>query len=67
MEARKHLLAARSAFLFSAFLPLEALNQRSVPSIENIEEAMTVKNARADQLIFDSAEIICNFAKVPYF
>jgi hypothetical protein len=40
VEARKHLLAARSAFLFSAFLPLEALKQRFVPSKGNIEKAI---------------------------
>ena len=44
VEARKHLLAARSAFLFSAFLPLEALNQRSVPSKGNIEKSISVCN-----------------------
>ena len=52
VEARKHLLAARSAFLFSAFLPLEALNQRSVPSKGNIEKARRVCNCLARPACF---------------
>ena len=64
MEARKHLLAARSAFLFSAFLPLEALNQRSVLSIRNVEKAMLVYNRRLFSIVM---KIFATLLKCPAF